>query len=45
MLALLAVAIVLDRITQGLVEPSDPNRMTFRQALGTLFSGQKKAAE
>ena len=42
---IVVLAIVLDRITQGLVEPSDPNRMTFRQALGTLFSGQKKTAE
>ncbi len=42
---IVVLAIVLDRITQGLVEPSDPNRMTLRQALGTLFSGQKKAAE
>tara|TARA_B100000378_G_scaffold56765_1_gene41915 strand:+ start:490 stop:1401 length:912 start_codon:yes stop_codon:yes gene_type:complete len=42
---IVVLAIVLDRITQGLVEPSDPNRMTFRQALGTLFSGQKKAAD
>ncbi|TCT40313.1 ABC transporter permease [Martelella mediterranea] len=42
---IVVLAIVLDRITQGLVEPGDPNRMTFRQALAALFSGQKQAAE
>lgn len=43
-IAIVILAIVLDRITQGLVEPRSARVGSLRQAIATIFRGQGSAA-